>query len=69
MGNNSFANVTSIGDKGIYTWYSSFEGPKTCSRSTSEPNLDGFHNHFGNKRWTLTKGSLVVVRGKLSSTL
>lgn len=37
--------------------------------STRKLNDDGYNNYFGEGNWKLTKGSLVVAKGKKMSTL
>ena len=37
--------------------------------STGRLDYEGFTNYFGKCKWKLTKGSLVVVRGKKKNTL
>ncbi|KAK9138868.1 hypothetical protein Sjap_009462 [Stephania japonica] len=78
MGNNSFADIVGIGDVFVQTNMGCTVILKVVRHvpdlrlnliSTHALDLDGYYNIFGGKEWKLTKGSIVVARGKLSYTL
>ena len=74
MGNDSYCNISGIGDvlfetdlgnKLLLKDVRHVPGLRLNLMSTGVLDLQGFHHHGGDRRWKLTKGSLVVARGKL----
>ncbi|CAM8949433.1 unnamed protein product [Rhodiola kirilowii] len=78
MGNDSFCDIVGIGE----ICFESDAGCKLMLKdvrhvpglrhnllSMSVLDKQGFHHHGGDKKWKLTKGSLIVARGKLCCTL
>ena len=78
MGNTTSSNIVGIGDVCIHTnvgYQLKLQDvrhvPYLCLNLMSGIALDkeGFHNYFGNGRWKLTKGTMVVTRGEVCCTL
>mgnify|MGYP003740606461 FL=1 len=78
MGNTSYSKIVGIGDVCVRT---SLGCTLTLTDVRHVPDLRlnlisgvaldkmGYENYFGNGKWKLTKGSLIVARGELCSTL
>ena len=78
MGNTSVSKIVGIGDVCLETIIRNKLVLKDVRHvldirlnliSTSRLDDEGFENSFGGSKWKLTKGSLVVARGKKHNTL
>ena len=78
MGNSGVSKIVGIGDVCIETSIGNKLVPKDVRHvpdirrnliSTGRLDDEGFTNSFGESKWKLTKGSLVVAKGKKQNTL